>query len=275
MTEEVTVFTDLDYEHMPLSMEACGVSYCDGSYIMTRNCATQTVIEYVIKGTGTIETPHGIFHPNAGDTYILRSNEPHRYYSDAADPWTKVWVNLQGLLISPTLDAYGIHQSMLLPGLNTKKFITNIHQLANSGLDTDQMMHECCKVFLDLCQFLKKNRTPATKQINAPKNIVLLKEYLDTHLQEQLTLDKCAEIAYLSVSQTIRSFRSAYGMTPYEYLNQRRINTAKLLLCNTSLSVDEIAVRTGFPDHNYFSKYFKKKVGISPSKFRKSDGMPR
>ena len=49
----------------------------------------------------------------------------------------------------------------------------------------------------------------------------------------------------------------------------RRINTAKLLLRNSTLGIEEIAVQTGFPDHNYFSKYFKKKVGVSPSRFRK------
>jgi AraC-like DNA-binding protein len=96
-----------------------------------------------------------------------------------------------------------------------------------------------------------------------------LKEYLDNHLSERLNLEKCGEITFLSVSQTIRSFRNAYGVTPYEYLNQRRINTAKLLLRNSTLGIEEIAVQTGFPDHNYFSKYFKKKVGVSPSRFRK------
>ena len=132
-------------------------------------------------------------------------------------------------------------------------------------------MDECCKVFLELCQYIRNNLNAGELEKPVPRNISLLKEYLDVHLEERLTLEQCSEITHLSVSQTIRRFRSAYGMTPYEYLNQRRINTAKQLPQNSTLSIEEIAAQTGFPDHNYFSKYFKKKVGLSPSKFRKQN----
>lgn len=100
--------------------------------------------------------------------------------------------------------------------------------------------------------------------------MVQLKQHIDDHLSEHLDLAECTKITYLSISQTIRNFRAAYGVTPYEYLNQRRISTAKLLLTNSTMSIEEIAAQTGFPDRNYFSKYFKRKVGKSPSQFRKN-----
>jgi AraC-like DNA-binding protein len=270
MREELKLFPELDHEHMPFAMEVFGISYCDGTYEMIRSCAELTVIEYVISGTGTVETPHGIFHPKAGDSYLLRANEPHHYYSDKNDPWVKIWVNFQGQLIAPILDAYGLTHSTLFPELNTYDYLKRIHNIAGSDtLETDTMMDQCCRVFLELCQFIRQHSVNTGKQTHVPKNIALLKEYLDDHIGERLTLEKCGEITYLSVSQTIRSFRSAYGVTPYEYLNQRRINIAKLLLRNSTLSIEEIATQTGFPDHNYFSKYFKKKVGLSPTQFRK------
>ena len=270
MREELKVFPELGPDSLPFSMEVFGTSYCDSTYEMTRACAYQTVIEYVISGTGTVESPHGIFHPKAGDSYLLRANEPHHYYSDDKDPWIKIWVNFQGKLIDPILDAYGLNSSTLLPGLNTYDYIKRIHNIASQdSLETEEMMDQCCRVFLELCQFIRKNIESQDKHTQVPKNIALLKEYLDTHLHERLSLEKCGEITFLSVSQTIRSFRNAYGVTPYEYLNQRRINTAKLLLRNSTLGIEEIAVQTGFPDHNYFSKYFKKKVGLSPTQFRK------
>ncbi len=131
-------------------------------------------------------------------------------------------------------------------------------------------MDQCCRVFLELCQYIRSNLNAGELDKPVLRNISLLKEYLDVHLEEQLNLKKCSEITFLSISQTIRRFRNAYGITPYEYLNQRRILTAKQLLQNSTLSIEEIATKTGFSDHNYFSKYFKKKVGLSPSKFRKN-----
>ena len=270
MREEKKVFEGIDYENMPFAMESFGISYCDGSYIMERNCAHLTVIEYVISGTGTVESPRGIFHPSAGDAYLLRANEPHKYYADARSPWVKIWVNLQGKLITPILDAYGLTHSLYLPDLDIYDFIQRIHAIASpDDVDINKAMDGSCKVFLELCQFIRNNLNAGELEKPVPRNISQLKEYLDVHLEERLTLEKCSEITYLSISQTIRRFRSAYGMTPCEYLNQRRINTAKQLLQNSTLSVEEIASQTGFPDHNYFSKYFKKKVGLSPSKFRK------
>lgn len=269
MREDVTVFPDLKANQMPFAMECFGISYCDESYQMTRACAQVDVIEFVLKGSGTVESPNGTFHPSAGDTYILRANEPHKYYADSSDPWVKIWVNFQGILTASIMDAYGLRKTMLLSGVNTYDFLKRIHDVASSDtMDMDTIMDRCCMIFVEMCQYIHKQLPANVRPVQIPQNIVLLKEYLDSHLHERLTLEKCSEITYLSISQTIRSFRAAYGVTPYEYLNQRRIRTARLLLRNTSLSIQDIAERTGFQDQNYFSKYFKKKCGESPSKFR-------
>jgi len=149
-------------------------------------------------------------------------------------------------------------------------FLKRIHDIAGpDDIDISEAMDGCCQVFLELCQYIRNHLNAGELEKPVPRNISLLKEYLDIHLEERLTLEKCSEITFLSISQTIRRFRSAYGVTPYEYLNQRRILTAKQLLQNSTLSIEEIATQTGFMDHNYFSKYFKKKVGVSPSRFRR------
>ena len=270
MKEEKKDFLGIDYENMPFAMECFGISYCDESYYMERNCAHLTVIEYVISGTGTVESPKGTFRPSTGDAYLLRANEPHKYYADPKFPWVKIWVNLQGKLITPILDAYGLTHSMYLPKMDIYSFLKRIHDIASpDDIDIVDAMDDCCQVFLELCQYIRNNLNAGELEKPVPRNISLLKEYLDVHLEERLSLEKCSEITFLSISQTIRRFRSAYGVTPYEYLNQRRILTAKQLLQNSTLSIEEIATQTGFTDHNYFSKYFKKKVGVSPSRFRK------
>ena len=72
MREDVTVFPDLRANQMPFAMECFGTSYCDVSYQMTRACARVDVIEFVLKGTGTVVSPNGTFHPSAGDSYLLQ-----------------------------------------------------------------------------------------------------------------------------------------------------------------------------------------------------------
>ena len=68
-----------------------------------------------------------------------------------------------------------------------------------------------------------------------------------------------------------RGFKDDTGMTPREYLTKLRINYAEELLEKAEYySVGEIAVRCGFDDQYYFSRMFKKTVGVSPQKFRKT-----
>lgn len=97
-----------------------------------------------------------------------------------------------------------------------------------------------------------------------------LKAWLDNHIYVKTTVEELSRQIFRSPSQAIRIFRSAYGVTPYEYLLGKRIETAKLLLKNTSLPVTEIADRLQFADRHYFSNFFKGRVGVSPAAFRKT-----
>ena len=269
MWEDVKMYSNPDADSIPFALEGIGTSYCDGTYLLSRPCSVVFVIEYIIQGTGTLETSSGTFHPKAGDSYLLRAGEYHKYYSSAEDPWVKTWINVQGSLVAPILDAYGFPHSTYLPGINIHDLIRNIHDIAqNPSLSPDTVMNRCCQSFLRLVQFLQQSVNAKQTQLHIPKNIIRLKTYIDTHLEEQLTLEKCSEITYLSISQTIRSFRAAYGVPPYEYLSQQRVQTAKLLLRNSALSIQDIATQLGFQDQNYFSKYFKKKCGQSPRQYR-------
>lgn len=269
MKEDVKVFLNQNPNDMPYSMESLGISYCDETYHQIRPCGHVNVFEYVISGKGTVKTSSGIFYPSAGDSYLLRAGESHDYYSDADDPWVKIWVNIMGNLPSSVLDSYGLHTSMLFPNLDISDYIKQIHKIAESApANMDIMYDRCFVVFVKLCQFIRQSLSSHNAFSDIPDNIVQLKNYIDSHLDEALTLDKCNSITHLSTSQTIRSFRQIYGVPPYEYLNQQRIESAKVFLRGSLFSIQDIALKLGFSDQYYFSKYFKKRTGKSPKDYR-------
>lgn len=269
MREDFKIFINSNIETMPYAMESIGVSYCDESYRMTRSCAHVNVFEYVISGTGTIETSHGIFHPSAGDSYFLRVGESHNYYADPKDPWVKIWINVMGVLPPAILDAYGLHHSMLFPRFDISDHLKRIHKIAYANsTDQNAMYDQCLSVFINMCQHIHQTFLAYRPYSDIPENVIQLKNYIDLHLDEPLTTEKCNDITGLSTSQTIRSFRQAYGIPPYEYLSQRRIESAKVLLRGSLLSIQDIAAQLGFSDQYYFAKYFKKKCGISPKDYR-------
>lgn len=269
--EDVRAFPDLPYDNMPFAMESVGTSFPDKNYYMERSSSDVTNFEYVVKGSGSVTAYHQDFEPHAGDSYLLRGGERHKYLANPDDPWEKIWINVRGNMVFPIMDAYGLDRSMLLPGLDISPYIKRIHAYAfDNSLTTQQIMDKSFLVFLEMCQFIGQNLPDKNQPKSIASNIMELRQYIDDHLSEHLDLAECSKITYLSISQTIRNFRAAFGVTPYEYLNQRRISTAKLLLTYSNMSIEEIASSVGFPDRNYFSKYFKRKVGKSPSQFRQS-----
>ena len=262
--------TDLN---APFAIKSIGITYKDSNYRIHRDLDQSYihVFEYVLSGRGVVNTPNGTFYPAGGDSYFLRANEIHDFYSDPTDPMEKLWVTVVGSLPPAMLDSYGLTQSMLLPGIDISHYIEQLMRIVTSSEYDDEAMNaKCCIVFHRLCQFIRTKLQADNKPVTIPENILRLKNYIDSHLDEPLTLEKCAGITYLSPSQTTRQFRKYYEMAPYEYLNNQRIEWAQELLRTSSYSIQDIAKQLGFQDQSYFSKYFKKKCGKSPSAYRDS-----
>lgn len=91
--------------------------------------------------------------------------------------------------------------------------------------------------------------------------------YMSEHFTEKITLQSLADISGKSVSYYGKTFKKLYDMTPIEYLMSIRIAYAKKILENGS-SVTEAAEMCGFSDLYYFSKAFKAKEGMPPSRYR-------
>lgn len=95
-----------------------------------------------------------------------------------------------------------------------------------------------------------------------------LLEFIEHHYTEPLTLTDMAHASGMSPSHFSMLFRDFFHQTPMEYLNAYRIERACLMLLHTTLSITEIAYRSGFNDSAYFVKVFKKYKQVTPRKYR-------
>ncbi|MBD3917539.1 helix-turn-helix domain-containing protein [Paenibacillus sp. PR3] len=96
-------------------------------------------------------------------------------------------------------------------------------------------------------------------------------DYIERHLQEDLSLQQLAARFFLSREYVSRRFRQETGVTLSEYVERHRMEHATKLLANRSYKVADIAELVGYTDEKYFSKVFKKHTGLSPQQYRKSD----
>jgi AraC-like DNA-binding protein len=103
-----------------------------------------------------------------------------------------------------------------------------------------------------------------------PHMLKQVHEYIEAHLEDNVSVDELAAMSGLSLCHFVRAFKESEGVPPHRYLLRRRISRAQELLRRTDLPLSEIAFASGFAGHSHFSHRFQEEVGISPSTFRRS-----
>ncbi len=98
--------------------------------------------------------------------------------------------------------------------------------------------------------------------------MALLDDYLRSNIGRQISIEDLANLAGLSRFHLIRSFRDAFGVTPYQYLLRLRMTEARRLLLSTNLPVAQIATRVGFSSSTQFVKMFRSMEGVTPGSLR-------
>lgn len=94
-------------------------------------------------------------------------------------------------------------------------------------------------------------------------------ELLHENMHGGIRLSEIAHECRLSVSHFARSFKTSFGISTHQWLIQHRIDHAKQLMSQTSMSLTDIAVKSGFNDQAAFTRTFHRFVGVSPARFRR------
>ena len=92
--------------------------------------------------------------------------------------------------------------------------------------------------------------------------------YINENLDTSLSVQTISQNTNISKSALYRRFQSCFGCTVGQYISDKRIEKAAELLKNSDLSIEEVSGLTGFSSGSYFCKMFKKKMGVSPFKFK-------
>jgi len=104
----------------------------------------------------------------------------------------------------------------------------------------------------------------------SPTQLKRVVDYINDHLDQELSLEELAAIAQLSPYHFCRSFKRSTGLTPHQYVMRQRVERAKLLLKEGKMKVLEIALACGFTHQSHLNRHFKRLTGVTPKKFSKS-----
>lgn len=249
-----------------------------------------TRLYYVTEGSAQIELPDGIYTLSPKHMYfipaftihtnICKSNFVHYYlhiyedhYSD--NDWLDHWkfpveIEATDLDLALFKRLCEINPHMTLQKSDPTTYDNNPTLMQN--LIKNRQRAFCDKVesrgivFQLLSRFFKQGQSKIEMEDNRIAKTVL---YIRKHLNEAIELEKFAGISCLSKDHFIRLFKKELGTTPLQYINQKKIEKAQLLLITEELAVKEIAFQLAFDDYSYFNRLFKKTTGVTPQEYRR------
>ena len=155
-----------------------------------------------------------------------------------------------------------------------RELLKNIILFSESGDGTELLMYS---KILNLIQLLKEDSELSTKKpsLSMEENDIRYdiakksQHYMETHFAEKIALADVANAVGLSSNYFHTLFREATGVTPHDYLISCRVNAAKELLWDSTISMSEVAERCGFGCQQYLNNVFKNTTGLSPGRYRK------
>ena len=227
--------------------EACEPGHNFGPYI--RDCY---LVHFCLSGKGVLKNKDGIFEIGAGQFFVIRPDEITTYTADKLSPWEYLWIAFR----SDETKYFDENTSVFdTPHGLDDKLVGIMHE--------EQLSHEgCLAVIYDIIY----NASHGNEGHIGNEKIRHIRRYIKYNYMLPITVSSIAESFGFDRTYLYRSFKSRYGIGIKEYITSVRMEKAKEFLKN-GYTVKESAHMVGFDDEFNFSKVFKARYGVSPSKY--------
>lgn len=229
------------------------------------------VFEHVISGKGYIECGGRHYDVKAGDFYFLNRLYSHNYWSDKDDPYHKIWINAGGRLLDGVVNACGFTDgAVVVPDSDTLHYFEELRETL-SDVNPENAAERIRISEGILCQMLLTARDELHRHQRAEVSTAeRIKDFIDSGLNYDMTLDDIVRHFYLNKSYIISIFSGKYGYTPKQYILDRKMQAARTMLEEDYDTIAEIADTLHFSSSQHFSASFKKSTGVSPDAYRKA-----
>jgi AraC family transcriptional regulator, arabinose operon regulatory protein len=235
--------------------------------------APEHILIFCVKGKGWFEIDGVTRTVGANEAVLIRQGAPHIYGSSDRFPWSIHWVHFLGLEANFYINQVPEDDQKLFVDEACCQKVENLFQqcyglllegfVLNRLIHTAQILHHLLsELFYNNSAFSPSQRT------NRFRNIDPTLHYLRQNIDKPLTLADMAHHTGLSVPHFSRIFKNQTGYSPMDYFIHLKVQKASSLLLLSQMTVREIAAVVGYEDPYYFSRLFKKVVGMSPTAVR-------
>lgn len=221
---------------------------------------------YLVKGELRVRLDEKIWHAHSGDVVLFPPKYRYRYDYDGVDPLEYFFVHFTGSYVEQLLRDCGFSPLPYVSHTAPNHVISEtFHKLFEHTQKPDflQKQRLACALEEILLTVAQSTREAQERSLEISLRMIHNSYHTD------LSIPALAKAENLSHSRYIEVFRKQTGLSPTAYVIRLRMQVACDLLESTNLSIVQISRMVSYDDAHFFSKLFKKHVGISPSQYRK------
>lgn len=227
------------------------------------------LVIYCVGGKGELTTASGSWSIHAGEVICLPKGVAHAYRADDLDPWSIYWVHFDGSRARDYLAFIGAEQAVVLLGMHPilATGFTGLFTLRTSGYSERVFIHGAARL-KELLTGLGWLTSRAGSGEGGRINLERVERLMRRRISTTLSLDELAEEAGVSRYHFVRRFRAQTGQSPIQYFIHLKMQHACQVLDSDERPVKQVAMELGYEDAYYFSRLFKKVMGVSPQQYR-------
>ncbi|WP_145047554.1 AraC family transcriptional regulator [Paenibacillus xylanexedens] len=245
----------------------CGLDWRDLDYT-----PDYSKFYWICEGEGWLKIGEQEYYPVPGQLVLMPEGVTQSYSSISNQPFLKYWCHF-----SAKVGGINLFQIVKFPHFCTidqpeqiNTIFRDILMYLKSGEVYGHMMAKS-KLMELISQYVMRMDIEQIAYLNVPaiEKITAVLAYIDSHIEENISVQELAQLAYMHPNYFIRFFKQQIGVPPIHYITGKKIDKAKELLSCTPSTVTIIAEHLGFSDLYYFSRQFKKHTGLTPTDYRK------
>lgn len=246
----------------------CGQYSCDTHYIVNRQEHKNPLLIFIRNGMLRLQYEGQTYHAGKGDIILLDCSRPHCYAAE--DQVDFLYLHFDGsnahaLVRDITADSPLLRkEENVLVG---ERLYDLIQAYRRRGIENE--VESSMRIY----QLLMLLAMPPERMTRRDTPVNQTVDYIRGHVGESITLQSLADMAHLSTCHYSHAFKQQTGFSPMEYVINTRLEKAKMLLLQTTMSVIDIAYEVGYESGSSLSSLFIKKVGCSPREYRRRNGI--
>jgi len=267
--------------YIELTMHELGHEYCKPKYTVRPFNKSNYLFHYVFSGKGRLITTDASniskgYTVNPGEGFMIWPEQTITYIADKDNPWQYAWIKFDGLLARELVAKSGLDPNNPIYHASTPEGSSLLAQSITAIIGNAERPHLelIGRLYMFMSTLIETSYRNELTNGASQQDVHVQKAiaYIGQHYQTDITVQEIADYCNVHRSYLCRVFKAALDTTPQQFVISYRIKRACELLMTSQLPIAEISTQVGYPNSINFTRAFKREVGQSPQKWKKTAG---